>query len=97
MAWTDAAQTGVFKVDVATTNNGGLPPEFWAKRCAERAVQIAESAPPAIRDQALAYRNQLEHVILLHMKRAIQSDRTTVGQAVTEAGHPKLAELLRSL
>jgi hypothetical protein len=97
MAWTKEAQAGVFKVDVATTSNGGHPPEFWAKRCVDRIMHVSESAPPAIRDQAEAYKKQLEQIVLLHMKRAIQSDRTTVGYAVREAGHPKLAEMLRSL
>jgi hypothetical protein len=97
MAWTNAAQTGAFKVDVATTSNGGHPPEFWAKRCVERVMHISDDAPPAIRDQAIAYRDQMERAILLHMKRAIQSDRTTVGYAVTEAGYPQLAEMLRRL
>jgi hypothetical protein len=37
----------------------------------------------------------VEQVILDHMKRAISCDRTTVGHMVEEAGHPRLAELLR--
>jgi hypothetical protein len=97
MAWVDPGMAQVMKVDVAATSNGGHPPEFWASRCVERIVQVSESAPPAIRDQALAYRDQVEQIILFHMKRAIQSDRTTVGHAVTEAGQPQLAELLRRL
>lgn len=97
MSWVDPGTGQVMKVDVATSSNGGHPPEFWAKRCVERIVRVSETAPPAIRDQALAYQNQLEHVILLHMKCAIQSDRTTVGNAVIEAGQPHLAELLRRL
>jgi hypothetical protein len=97
MAWVDPGVAQVMKVDVATTSNGGHPPEFWASRCAERIVQVSESAHPAIREQALAYKNQVEQIILFHMKHAIQSDRTTVGHAVTEAGQPQLAELLRRL
>jgi hypothetical protein len=95
MAWTDAAQAGAFKVEVSTTNNGGHPPEFWAKRCVERLIHISDDAPPAIREQAIAYKDRLEQAILLHMKRAIQSDRSTVGHLLTEAGQPKLAELVR--
>jgi hypothetical protein len=96
MAWTKEAQAGVFKVDVATTSNGGHPPDFWAKLCADRILNIADSAPPEIKDQAIAYKGLMEQAILLYMKRAIQSDRTTVGYALSEAGHPKLAEMLRS-
>ena len=97
MAWTDPTFANVMKVDVATTSNGGHAPEFWAKRCVERLIQVSDGAPPVIREQATAFQKQMEHVVLLHVKRAIQSDRTTVGQAVTEAGHPELAELIRRL
>ena len=97
MTWVNAALSGVMKVEVETTSNRGHPPEFWAKRCIERLIQISDNAPPAIREQAQAFRDQMEHVVLFHVKRAIQSDRTTVGQAVTEAGHPSLAEVIRRL
>lgn len=97
MSWVDPAAATVMKVEVETTSNRGHPPEFWARRCVERLIQVSDSAPPVIRDQALAFQKQMEHVVLFHLKRAIQSDRTTVGQAVTEAGHPSLAELIRRL
>lgn len=91
----NAAETGVFKVDVSTTTNGGHPPEFWAKRCTERLISVADSAPPALREQAKAFKDQMEQVVLFHMKRAIQSDRSTVGHMLAEAGQPNLAELVR--
>lgn len=97
MSWTDPNIASVMKVEVMTTSNGGHPPEFWAKRAAERIVQISESAHPAIRDQAMAFRNDLEQVILTHIRLALQSDRTTVNYHLTQAGHPELADLLRSL
>jgi hypothetical protein len=91
----NAGQTGVFKVEVSTTSNGGHPPEFWANRCTERLIAVADSAPPALRDQAKAFKDQMEQVVLFHMKHAIQSDRSTVGHMLAEAGHPDLAELVR--
>lgn len=87
--------TGGFRVDVHTTSNGGHPPEFWARRAADRIVSVSETAHPAIREQATAFKDLVENVILEHMKRAISCDRTTVSHLVTEAGHPQLAELLR--
>lgn len=84
-----------FRVEVATSSNGGHPPEFWAKRAADRIVSVSETAHPAIREQATAFKELVENVILEHMKRAISCDRTTVSHLVTEAGHPQLAELLR--
>jgi len=92
-----AAQAQVFKVDVETSDNGGHPPEFWARRAADRIVQVAETTHPAIRDQALAYKAAIEVVVLEHINRAIKCDRSTVSYLVAEAGHPTLAEHLRRL
>lgn len=95
MSWVNPAVATVMKVDVETTSNRGHPPEFWAKLAADRIVQVSEDAHPAIREQAVAFRDKVEHVVLLYMKRAIQSDRTTVYNIVMDAGQPNLAELLR--
>jgi hypothetical protein len=95
MSWTEPNIAAVMKVDVATTSNGGHPPEFWAKLAADRIVQVADSAHPAIREQAVAFRDRVEKVILLYMERAIKSDRTTVCNLVNNAGQSDLAELLR--
>ena len=97
MSWVNPGQAEVMKVDVATTSGGGHPPEFWAHRCVERLINVSENAPPEIREQALIFRDQMEHVILFHMKHAIQSDRTTLQNAVLDAGNPQLAELIRRL
>ncbi len=97
MSWVDPAAANVFRVDVETTSSGGHPPEFWARRCVERLIQVADTAPEPIREQARAFQDRMEGVILLHMKRAIQSDRTTVSHTVSDAGHANLAELIRRL
>lgn len=95
MAWVEPGAVGVFKVDVSTTSNGGHSPEFWAKRAVERIIDVSDTAPAPIRDQALAFREKVERVVLLYMQRAIESDRTTVCHLVKEAGHPQLADVLR--
>lgn len=89
------ASSGAFQVHVETSSNGGHPPEFWAKRAADRIVSVSETAHPAIREQALAFKDLVENVILDHINRAISCDRTTVSHLVNEAGHPQLAEFLR--
>ena len=32
-------------VGVVTTTNGGLPPEYWAKRAAEQIISVGDQAP----------------------------------------------------
>jgi hypothetical protein len=63
----------------------------------KKVIYISDNTDPNIRDQARAFSNQIEKVIVQYMKEAINSDRTTVYNAIKDAGHPKLAELIRRL
>ena len=90
-------ELSVGSVEVKTTNNRGFTPEEVAKLCADRLMLVADDAPPAIKDQALAYKEQMQAVIAVYMKQAIQSDRTTVYNAINDAGHKKLAEYIRKM
>ena len=67
-----------FAVTVETTDNRGFTPEEVAVRCVNRIIGISENAPPAIKDQAHAYRKQVEAIVANYMHQAIKSDRTTV-------------------
>ena len=42
--YVDAAQAQVFKVDVETSDNGGHPPEFWARRADASAATRSDPA-----------------------------------------------------
>jgi len=84
-------------VDVKTTNKRGFTPEEIAKDCVDKIMTVSNNAHPAIREQANAFKNSMENVIVDHMKQAISSDRTTVYNALIDAGHHKLAELIRRL
>ena len=86
-----------FKVDVITTQIRGQTPEEVAERCINKIVGISATADPVIRQQAQAYKTQIEQVIVHYMKQAIQSDRTTVYNILLDAGEPKLADLIRRL
>ncbi len=86
-----------FKVDVVTTKNRGHSPEEVAELCINKIVGISATADPIIRQQAEAFKTHIEQVIVYYMKKAIQSDRTTVCNALLEAGEPKLADLIRRL
>lgn len=84
-------------VSVVTTDRRGQTPEELAKRCVERIVSVSDTAPPAIRDQAVAFRAAVEKVVLQYMREAVTNDRVTVYNALVEAGQPTLAEAIQKL
>ena len=91
----NALGTGSFAVDVATSDNGGHPPEFWAQQAVSQIISIGDTTDPAISAQARVFRDQIEQVILYAMNKAIDCDRTTVGYLLTQAGEPQLAEAIK--
>ena len=86
-----------YRVLVHTTQNRGFTPEEVAERCAGEIISVSMDAPPAVRDQALAFKAQIQRLVAAYMREAIQSDRTTVYNALKDAAHPELAELIRRL
>ena len=90
-------EMSVGSVGVKTTNNRGFTPEEVGDLCVDRLMIVSNDAPPAIRDQALAHKERMKAVIAVYMKQAIQSDRTTVYNAISDAGHKKLAEYIRKM
>ena len=89
--------TAVGNVFVQTTSNRGFTPEEVAERCLERIVSVAEDATPEVRAQAQAFKDNIRKLLVYYMKEAIKSDRTTVYNALCDAGQKDLAELIRRL
>lgn len=97
----------MFKVDVSvspepivtvhTTENRGFTPEEVAARCVDKLMSVSDSAHPLIKDQARAFKKDMEMVVAHYMREAIASDRTTIYNALVEAGHPGLAGVIRRL
>ena len=84
-------------VNVHTTENRGFTPDEVAERCVEKLISVSNDAHPAIRDQARAFQKHMEKVVAFYMREAIRSARTTVYNALRDAGHPKLADAIRRL
>ena len=84
-------------VTVTTTENRGRTVEEVAESCLERIIKVSDTAPPVIRDQAIAFKDHIRPLLVFYMQEAINSDRTTVYNIIRDAGHPDVAELLRRL
>lgn len=85
----DAIAGEVGKVDVMTTSNRGHTPDEVAELALNRI--FASSNNGAIDRQAVY------QILVLYMKKAIQSDRTTVYNKLNNAGLKDAAEIIRRL
>jgi hypothetical protein len=84
-------------VNVLTTEGRGFTPDEVAERCVDKIISVSDTAHPGIRDQANAFKKHIEKVVAYYMREAIRSDRTTVYNALKDAGHPELADAIRRL
>lgn len=82
---------------VNTTKGRGFTPEELSEQCVQKLIFVSDTAPPAIRDQARAFSKHIETLVAYYMRQAIRSDRTSVYNALNDAGHPDLADLIRRL
>ena len=85
----------VGSVSVVATENKGLSPEYWTERILERLISISDGADPMVKAQADAFRSSIAQVILIYMKQAIASDRSTVAGLLEKQGHKDMAEIIR--
>jgi hypothetical protein len=66
----------------AFATNGQRRPEEWAKIAAGKIVSASDSAAQPIRDQAHAYRNQIERVIANYIRMALEEERSFMASKI---------------
>ena len=84
-------------IGINTTDNRGFTPDELAEQCVDKIISVSDTAHPGIRDQARAFSKHVETLVAYYMRQAIRSDRTTVYNALKDAGNPELADLIRRL
>ena len=62
-----------------------------------RIMQINETAPPVIRDQAIAHKDRLREILIYYMNSMAKSERTTIWALMKKQGHNDIAEIIRRL
>ena len=62
-------------VSVLTTNGRPHTAEEWAKLATDKIIYVGGQSHPAITEQALAYREQIERVVSFYIAQAINADR----------------------
>jgi hypothetical protein len=81
-------------VVVHTVSHRGFTPEELAEQALNKIIYVGDQSHPAIRDQAHAFREHIRGVLVFYMKRAIESNNTTLANKLREAGHFDLVTLL---
>lgn len=82
---------------VFTSDNGGHSPEQMAEMALNKIMVVSETAPPVIRDQALAYREHLRKVLVFYMKKMAENERVTICALLKHQDQHDMAEIIRSL
>ena len=82
---------------VFTSDNGGHTPEQMAEMALNKIMIVSSSAPPAIRDQAIEYREKLKEVLVFYMNKMAENERTTILALLVQQGQGDTAEIIRRL
>jgi hypothetical protein len=83
--------------EVRTTQERGFTVEEIAEDLLNKLLFISSEAHPAIRDQAMAYKDRIRPAIIHYMKQAVRSDRTTLAAQLGKQGHEDMAAIIRRL
>lgn len=85
------------QVGINILRGRGATPEELAKRAAEKIVGISIDAEPHIKEQALAFRKKIEAAMVVYLREAAWGERTTIYNAIKNAGNPELAKMIMQL
>jgi len=84
-------------VEIATTNFGGHPPEFWAKQLTEKIIGYSEDSAPHIKEQARAYKDLIYKVCLIYLNNAIKSYKASLIQELIKGDAEDLAKIIKGI
>jgi len=85
------------KVNVMTSNKGGLTNEQIADLAVDKIVSISDQAPAHVRQQANQFREHLKNVLYHYLVLARKEERGTIIQALRSSGQKETAEYIRRL
>ena len=86
--------TLVGEAKASATQKRGLTPEEISDMALKRILHVADTAHPALKEQAKAFKEDLRKILVLYMKQAIKSDRTTLFNKLKDAGLTNAADII---
>tara|TARA_R100001163_G_scaffold64312_1_gene58248 strand:+ start:2254 stop:2541 length:288 start_codon:yes stop_codon:yes gene_type:complete len=91
----NVAQVG--NVNVSTSNEGGLTDEQISELALEKICKVSETAPEPIKQQALAYKDNLKQILLYYVKLAKKEERATIVNILDKNCGNEIANIIRRL
>lgn len=79
---------------VRSTQGRGFTPEEIADMALDRIIYVSGNAPPAIADQAVAYRENIRKVLVHYLSEAVRAHNVTLVGKFKKAGYPELVKIL---
>ena len=80
-----------------TTSGRGLNADEIMDLLMPRLLHVGDNAPPAIREQAAAFKGDIERLVRHYVVQAQKSQNTTICGVLERAGQHEAAELVRKL
>jgi hypothetical protein len=84
-------------VIVHTTEYRGATPEELAERAVDRIIYVGKDSHPAIIQQAVAYKENIRHVLELYFREAQAAERATICGKLMQQGRDDLSTLIQNL
>ena len=87
----------VGSVTVIATVNRGMNAEEWAESAVRRIVYVSMDSPMPIREQALAFRENVKNILIDYFKKVARSERTTIKAILEKEGYFELAKHIEDI
>jgi len=81
-------------VKAYATSGRGLNVEELADMAMRKLIHVADTAAPALQDQARMFKENVRVLLIQYMHQAIKSDRTTLYNKLRDAGNSEIAEII---
>ncbi len=94
-----SVETGmdVSSVNVMTSDEGGHSSEQITNLAMDKIMRVSDSAPPAIKEQANVFKENIRNVLFQYIELARQEERATIANRMAKAGQTEMADLVRRI
>mgnify|MGYP003133115885 FL=1 len=87
----------VSSVNVMTSDEGGHSSEQITNLAMDKIMRVSDSAPPAIKEQANVFKENIRNVLFQYIELARQEERATIANRMAKAGQTEMADLVRRI